>query len=37
MKGDKVTMEPRMIRDVKVGVIEDPSGVRIELAQRPVF
>jgi catechol 2,3-dioxygenase-like lactoylglutathione lyase family enzyme len=36
-KGDKVTMEPRMIRDVKVGVIEDPNGVRIELAQRPVF
>lgn len=36
-KGDAVTMEPRMIRDVRVGVIEDPNGVRIELAQRPVF
>ena len=36
-KGDKVTMEPRNIRDVKAGVIEDPHGVRIELAQRPVY
>jgi predicted enzyme related to lactoylglutathione lyase len=36
-RGDAITMTPRMIRDVKVGVIEDPNGVRIELAQRPVF
>lgn len=36
-RGDRITMEPRMIRDVHVGVIEDPDGVRIELAQRPQF
>ena len=36
-KGDRITMEPRNIRDVRVGVIEDPDGVRIELAQRPQF
>ncbi len=36
-RGDRITMEPRMIRDVRVGVIEDPNGVRIELAQRPQF
>lgn len=36
-RGDRITMEPRMIRDVHVGVIESPDGVRIELAQRPQF
>lgn len=36
-RGDRITMEPRNIRDVRVGVIEDPHGVRIELAQRPQF
>ncbi len=36
-RGDKITMEPRNIRDVKAGVIEDPNGVRIEIAQRPVY
>jgi catechol 2,3-dioxygenase-like lactoylglutathione lyase family enzyme len=37
VRGDRITMEPRNIRDVRVGVIEDPDGVRIELAQRPQF
>jgi catechol 2,3-dioxygenase-like lactoylglutathione lyase family enzyme len=36
-QGETITMEPRMIRDVRAGVIEDPDGVRIELAQRPQY
>lgn len=36
-RGDKVTGDPRPIRDLRVGFIEDPNGVRIEIAQRPVY
>lgn len=36
-RGDKIAGEPRPVRDLHVGFIEDPNGVRIEVLQRPQF
>ena len=36
-KGDKIAGEPRPVRDLQVGFIEDPNGVRIEVLQRPQY
>jgi predicted enzyme related to lactoylglutathione lyase len=36
-RGDKIAAEPRPVRDLRVGFLEDPNGVRIELAQRPQY
>jgi catechol 2,3-dioxygenase-like lactoylglutathione lyase family enzyme len=36
-RGDKITAEPRPVRDLRVGFLEDPNGVRIEIVQRPQY
>src|SRR5262249_24278 len=34
-KGVKITRQVQPVRDLRVGFIEDPNGVKIEVVQRP--